>query len=250
MGQNNAYTHKKIDYGYKAAMYFYENPVRSCKASKYRTKYESMNEFQKRDSDLRRKAYYKSKTYELLEISLMNQDLKTFITLTFAENITNYDFALAKWQSFLKRFRKKVKKELKYICVWERQKRGAIHFHFLTNIDYIAFDDLDRTWGNGFVFINSVSKKKERKKVINYLLKYMTKEIMSKTDTRGMRFFFTSNNLKKPKISKYNSLIIPEDVIFENLESIIKDDVYHIRNHEGRVINQVQKVVYKKTMLK
>ena len=62
------------------------------------------------------------------------KEFKTFITLTFAENLGNIDLANKKfniWRTYIKR----LKKDFKYVCVPEFQKRGAVHYHLLTNLD-------------------------------------------------------------------------------------------------------------------
>ena len=73
---------------------------------------------------------------------------KTFITLTFAENETDIKQANKKFRYFVDKVQR-VKKDFKYICIPEFQKRGAIHYHMLCNIDindkkliYKEFDKL------------------------------------------------------------------------------------------------------------
>lgn len=71
------------------------------------------------------------------------KEFKTFITLTFADNIKDIKEANKKihiWCTYIKR----LKNDFKYIGVPEFQKRGAVHYHFLTNINYNDFSLLSK----------------------------------------------------------------------------------------------------------
>ena len=61
-------------------------------------------------------------------------DWETFITLTFEENVKDINIAVKKLNSFFTIIRRK-KNDFKYLCIPEFQKRGAVHFHLLTNIN-------------------------------------------------------------------------------------------------------------------
>ena len=73
--------------------------------------------------------------------------------------------------------------------------RGAIHYHCLLDIPYIPHKELQKIWGNGFVFINVISH------VDNlgaYLIKYMTKD-SNDIRLRGKKGYLASRNLKQPE---------------------------------------------------
>ena len=62
----------------------------------------------------------------------------TFVTLTFAENITDVDQAFSyfgKYISKVRKWKKRNGEELYYLAVPEFQKRGAIHFHMICNLE-------------------------------------------------------------------------------------------------------------------
>lgn len=131
-------------------------------------------------------------------------DWETFITLTFAENEQNIENANRKFRYFVDKVRR-VKKDFKYLCIPEFQKRGAIHYHLLTNIslvDYkLIYSQSDKPkfkhikyWNLGFTSVEVM--KGDIKKIVGYISKYMTKDI----DNRlfGHRRYFYSNNLTKP----------------------------------------------------
>ncbi len=257
MGVYNA---KRINYGYKEKVSIYKKPVEYgedsiCSGSAHRQQYIDMCELKQQKSDDRRIRYYKKKVADLREIALMNTDLTTVITLTFKDSITSYDYALAQWQLFLKRLRHLYTKPLKYICVWEYQKQrsqnegittgGIFHFHCLMNIGFLEHSTLEKLWGNGFVWIDSLHNSDKRMNAINYTLKYITKEVVANADDRGKRYIFTSNNLLKPDVTLVSDSITKEDVIFEHLDNIIRDGEYDIKNIDGKAINHVEYVEYK-----
>jgi len=84
-----------------------------------------------------------------------------FLTLTFAENVQDILQAHYEFEKFIKRlnyycFNTK-KAKLKYTCVVEFQKRGAIHYHVIIyNIPYIKANIISDIWGNGFIKINKI----------------------------------------------------------------------------------------------
>jgi len=131
------------------------------------------------------------------------QEFKTFITLTFADNITDLTYANERFNDFCTRVRR-VKPDFKYVCVPEFQRRGAVHYHLLTNLEVnkdvniiIPQEGKEkqydvRFWKHGFTSVFLL----ENINVIGYISKYMTKDI----DNRlfGRRRYFYSQNLKKP----------------------------------------------------
>lgn len=259
------YKTKKTDYGYKQKVAVYSNPIRygnkNPAPANGRQKYDDMSRIKQMISDDRRIRYYKQRIAELIEIAMMNPDLVTFVTLTFKEPVTSYDIALAEWQSFLKRLRHHNKDTpLKYICVWEYQKKrsqkagietgGIFHFHAIMNTGFIEHSELERLWGNGFVLINRINDGNGREKAIRYTVKYCIKEISERIekgeDIRGQRFFFTSNNLLKPTVTTTGETVSIEDEIFEHMENIIRDGSYDIKNIREELINHVDYVEYKK----
>lgn len=161
------------------------------------------------------------------------KDWETFITLTFEKNITDVQKANKQFRYFIDKIRR-VKKDFKYLCITEFQKRGAIHYHLLTNInindDTLMYTQNDnknfrhvKYWHNGF---NSVEiLKGDTKKVIGYISKYMTKDIDDRLFSKH-RYFY-SQNLIKPKnnfidldnekeVKFYNEKIQDKELIYQN----------------------------------
>lgn len=260
-----SYKTKKVDYGCKEKIAVYTSPIkygdRNPAPINGRQKYADMSKAKQMMSDDRRIRYYKRKVHELIEIALMNPDLRTAITLTFRNPVTSYGYAVAQWQSFLKRLRHLYPDTpLRYLCVWEYQKirsrkkgiekGGVYHFHALMNTGFIEHSKLERLWGNGYVWIDQLDHSRKREKAVRYTVKYIVKEVVSRIengeDVRGQRLFFTSNNLLKPKVSVTDEAVNIEDVIFEHMENVIQDGSYELKNDKDEIINLVNYVVYKK----
>ena len=134
------------------------------------------------------------------------------------------------------------KESLKYISIWERQQRGAIHYHvILFNLPFIDAKKIEEIWRNGFIRINLIeddkddkkekgkkkSKKKQDKKasgiVSGYLTKYFIKDIDERV--REKKAYFYSRNLEKPKEWKQR---LTDDEINE----ILVDDKDILRQKE------------------
>lgn len=69
---------------------------------------------------------------------------------------TNYEF-----NKFIKRLNfylySTKKQQLKYLAVWEKQKRGAIHYHIIFfDLPFIKHKALQDIWGYGFIKINKI----------------------------------------------------------------------------------------------
>ena len=134
-----------------------------------------------------------------------SNEWKSFVTLTYSENIQNMAQAKKDLSYFLKNIQK-IKKDFKYIAIPEFQKRGAIHFHLLTNLsledknivvrqkDNKKYFDI-KFWNKGFTSFEMLDS--DIKKVVGYISKYMTKEC----DNRlfAVKRYTASQNLIKPK---------------------------------------------------
>lgn len=124
-----------------------------------------------------------------------NPQLNKFLTLTFAENVTDIDFAHTALDRFIKRLNRKYA-SFQYVCVIEFQERGAVHFHMLCNLPYVDVNALARVWGHGFIKLNRIDNVDN---VGAYVTKYMTKENM---DERliGRRSYSMSRWLNAPQV--------------------------------------------------
>jgi len=139
-----------------------------------------------------------------------------FVTLTFKENLKDLTLANYEFKKYIKRFRYFLSHDLKYVCVPEFQKRGAVHFHMVFfNLPFVSFEDLENIWGHGMTNIQSV---REVRSMGAYLTKYFSK---SANDPRmyGRRAYFTSRGLIRP-IEIFGEYECDE---FSSCATIIKD---------------------------
>lgn len=118
-----------------------------------------------------------------------------FITLTFKENVTDIKKSNYEFKKFRQRLEYKYNFKLKYTCVIEFQKRGAIHYHLVMfNAPYIPNNILREIWKNGFVKINKINHVDN---VGAYVCKYMSKD-NNDSRLRGEKCYFSSRGLIKP----------------------------------------------------
>lgn len=114
-----------------------------------------------------------------------------FVTLTFKENLTDYDKAIRAFKGFTKQLRRKVE-DLRYIATLEIQNRGAFHFHLLVNMGMqMGLDILLPCWHNGLVDIHPVSEVKGS-------MLYMTKDFTMQNRSHVLfnrRCYFLSQGL-------------------------------------------------------
>lgn len=142
----------------------------------------------------------------LIDLALQNYDsFKTFITLTFKENITDLTVANKSFANWTRQIKRQFN-DFKYLGVPEFQKRGAVHYHLMTNLeinsDLITLQK-DKSnmfdvkyWNNGFSSVFDLSLTNEHFSVASYLTKYFYKDI----DNRlfGRKKVLSSRNLDKP----------------------------------------------------
>lgn len=182
--------------------WIYENH----KGKDKRKTYDELSAENQYNSLKRKQQYYKNKRFEIARLIDTNFDNKTkFLTLTFKENIQEINYANDEFKKFIKRLNYYIyhdkKAYLKYLATWEKQKRGAIHYHIiLFNFPYISFKQLTRIWGHGYLLINKIDVDSIENRG-RYVSKYFDKELELKEHKK--KAFFSSRNLKKPKIKQH-----------------------------------------------
>ena len=171
---------------------------------------------------------------------------KSFVTLTFADNVTQIDVAnkiFAKWRKSVKRYCDNHNIDFVYLGVPEFQKRGAVHYHLLTSLPcecdiiprrkpinlwnseekkwtVLDFYDL-KYWGSGWSTAFDIVKDTDSNfNVALYITKYLYKDL----DDRlfGHTRLLKSNSLKKPDVFK---LMRDNPEYIEVMEYIKKYDV-------------------------
>ena len=129
---------------------------------------------------------------EIRRLTNANPQLTKFMTLTFAENITDLKEANYIFNQFIKRISYKYC-DFEYLAVPEFQKRGAVHYHLLCKLPFIEIAELQMIWGKGFIKINKIDNVNN---VGAYVCKYLTKDMFDER-TFGKKKFFRSQSLSE-----------------------------------------------------
>jgi len=172
-----------------------------------------------------------------------NPGMDKFLTLTFAENVT--DIKVANYE--FKKFRQKLQRSLgisalKYLGVVEFQKRGAIHYHLMIDMPYIDQDRIQALWGQGRVWIERI---RDKNKTGMYLAKYMKKGLF---DLRlyGQRAFFYSYKLLLKPIEHLDIFIDAYvALVYRKTKSLIKEYTYY-SDIRGRIVYRLYQLTPEK----
>ncbi|XOW04886.1 Rep protein [Streptococcus thermophilus] len=153
------------------------------------------------DSLKRKQTHYKNQRFVVARLIDTNFDTQTkFLTLTFKENITDIAYTNSEFKKFMKRLNyhlyKTKKSQIKYLATWEKQKRGAIHYHVvLFSFPYLPHAELTAIWGHGLIKINKIDVDSAKNRG-RYVSKYFDKDLELKEHKK--KAFFKSQNLKQP----------------------------------------------------
>jgi hypothetical protein len=137
-----------------------------------------------------------------------------FITLTYADNMTDTAQLAHDYDLFYKRLRRYVNRPLKYIAVIEPQERGAWHVHLmLRTMDktplYIADSTLRKMWQHG---VTTTARLKDADDLGAYYVTYFT-DLQGNDHKRkkaarlplypaNFKFYRCSQNLTKPTVEE------------------------------------------------
>lgn len=172
------------------------------------TKYEKLNvngggsrkgDGADREHNYRQSQRRRRNTIRQLICSNFNSGSK-FVTLTFDDNRAFNIRDVQACNQYFKKFVLRMKyryPDFKYVAVIEfqdRNGRGAIHYHMISNLPYIAKQTLSDIWQGGFVKINRIDKVDN---VGAYVIKYMTAD-MDDTRLQGENAYLHSRGLKEP----------------------------------------------------
>lgn len=142
-----------------------------------------------------------------------------FMTLTFAENIQDFDTANHNFKLFMLRLGNRVGNRnkrncLKYVVVPEFQKRGAIHYHLiLFNLPYIPQRELSDIWGQGRLHLKAIDHVDN---VGAYISKYIRKDIGDERLT-GKKCYFTSRELLQPVKMEFDTTERQQEKMLESV---------------------------------
>lgn len=181
--------------------------------------------YENNNADTGRKSDYKSENYEEHRKQVLQRAKKNlrrlinanvgqygkeftakFLTLTFKDNVKDLDKANYEFKKFIQRLNYYCfgvkKNNLKYTCVVEFQKRGAIHYHVIIyNMPYVKANDISNVWGNGFIKINRID---DIDNVGAYVSEYLGEaekgqgHDIEDDRLKGKKSYFSSRGLYKP----------------------------------------------------
>jgi hypothetical protein len=176
------------------------------------------------------------------------------LTLTFADCVKDLDKAGAAFKEFVNQVNKQFhgnKREMQYVCTFERQERGAIHFHLALNrfyywktllelwqfaiakagLPFIINKHDKRQYGG--IFINQKCKDKTKSGIASYIAKYIGKqdgkglaehgELVSKGEKRFWQSKISRASLVVTKLYHENI-----DAIAATLTAVVDCDVRKI----------------------
>ena len=148
------------------------------------------------------------KTKSKLRDYARNNYFDKFWTLTFDPKKfgSSDNLRFEEMQKFLKRMTRKYGK-FNYLAVPERHKSGAIHWHMMTGYFEPVMVDSGHNyknvpiyncpeWEYGFTNVQNVRSKK---KISNYVSKYITKDLMDSPARRNKKKYWASRSLELPK---------------------------------------------------
>jgi len=127
----------------------------------------------------------------------------SFVTLTFAENVTEYESAIVSFKQFCKRLRRKFD-GIRYIATVEMQRRGAIHFHALLNVPCTEenAEEMKACWTAGIVEVQEVFS-------VKGCVLYLCKDFETQDREHilfGKRCYFVSHGMEQcQQVNSWNS---------------------------------------------
>lgn len=282
------YSVKVVECGEYKSIYFYNNDryksdlnrEKEIEKEKIKEKEKNKKIINKMfdDLDLRKEKESREVSYNEIEEKNLNRtkielqrliktninEFKTFITLTFdSKKNTDIDINdikdVNKKFNIFKTYMKKIFPDFKYIYVPEFQKRGAVHYHLLTNIEYnsdlllneiTTFNKKTFTYKTGrpvkgWKYGYSMAIPLTGINVVGYMTKYMTKDI----DNRlfGFRKYSCSYNLKRPT-EVYIDLSDSKDILFY-LKSLNDMQVCYKNTYFDKFGNAVYFVEYSSNLV-
>lgn len=207
----------------------------------------------KRANENRKLSRYRAreKVRRLINANFSDLDHVKFTTHTFRDgelkNVWDLEEANPLWKKFIMRLKHWLKKNykpdfrLKYVAVIEFQDkngRGAVHYHMISNLPYIDKKIFEGIWRHGWIGINSLQGKHrdDKKDVDNvgaYVIKYMTKNA-DDPRLRGQKSYLCSKGLEQPQTYRGDQAKIIEQVIgVDKLEKVFTSE--YESEHHGKI---------------
>lgn len=172
---------------------------------------------------------------------IKSKDLNTMLTLTYRENMVDRVRMQRDFDVFMKRVRR-IFPGFQYVCVFERQKRGAWHAHIavrsllshyvVKGVMVKSYDLLRTVWravvGEGNVDVSKAVRRRRCSvaKLAGYLSKYISKGF---DDCEGGDSYRASGKSLPPPVvirCSYTRLVDAVSALYELLETVLQGDCY------------------------
>jgi len=184
-----------------------------------------------------------------------NEDRQLFITLTYAENMTNHRKLYDDFESWYRRLRRFLgDQHLEYIAVAEPQERGAWHMHVMLKSDkhlFVDNRDMEKLWRHGF----TDTQRLKSDDVGRYYVAYFTDlfgEFGATAKKKGGRLPLYPVGMKFYRCSR--GIVRPEDEemsfadIVERWGTPSYSDAFQVRDTlSGEVVQRIQRMSFKKS---
>lgn len=163
----------------------------------------------------------------LLNLNFFPGDYHT--TLTYAEIVTveEANRQLDNWIKRMRREYKKLDKEFYYIAVTEYENH-RVHHHIVMN--YIDSRIIDRQWKYGHIWLSTLDKSRNYRKLAEYLIKETQKTFRDPSNSTKRRWK-PSRNLKRPVVKREWVSI---SQLFQNLDELKPIKGYEIDKESVR----------------
>lgn len=188
-----------------------------------------------------------------------SQNARLFVTLTYAENMTDTKKLYEDFRRFWQKLKRAYKEITGYLVAFEPQQRGAWHAHIIllsNELLYIPSEKMAQIWGHGFIKVEDC---KNIDDVGDYLTAYLT-DLEGKKGGRlslypsFFRFLRWSKGVKAPSVEEYPEDFVEMDEKRQIVEEwqVKNDFEWTVETQEGfvcgRTILYINKNLHKKRL--
>lgn len=226
------YDVKIVECGNVIEIYKYNTPIISGYKNKIEKEPREQTEQVKQENLQRSIKRSKRKIFELVNTNYV-EGKSSFLTITFKENLTDYDLAFNYWKRFKQKVEYHYKIKLQYCGVVEFQQRGAIHFHIcLFNVGYMEQEKLYNMWNSivpGGINIKGI-KDNQCDNVGAYMTYYMNKDLensFGKEEYKGKKRYFYSKGLKEPSVDKLDTSIGQDKYTYKKILEMYENNIVY-----------------------
>lgn len=165
-----------------------------------------------------------------------------FLTLTFGNDRHYTDKDIEQAHYYFKKFKQRLSyrlgKKIYYIGTHELTKKGRIHYHLiLFNCPYIKKHELAKMWG----YHIKINRTQYDLRAVNYITKYIQKELLSHRDIKGKKRYMHSLYYKPEHFTDKETLAR----LYSFKENhAVHQFTYNIQDRKGNIVNEVRKETF------